>query len=226
MSSVASRDYYSKRAGMFAEYVRRFVPYYDVMVDKIIGLLQVEWPRRILDIGSGAGNIDLRILDTVPVSRIDCVEASTEMVKVSMATIGRNIDRAEIIHKNVMDFNPEGRYDAILSNLVLHNLTKEQKAMLLRMIRNWLVDGGLFIWGDLMKHESRDVSRMMALKRFRQAVRLGADKKMAEETLEREAEQDYPLTEEEMTSMAEDAGFGSVFVAWKRGSFAILAMRK
>ncbi len=217
------------RAGLFLEDVKRFVPDYDSMAQKMIALLQTEWPKRILDIGSGAGNIDMMILDNVPASRIDCVEMSKDMVKASISTLGRHLDRAEIIHKDVADFNPEGKYDAIISNLVFHNMSIGEKARLLGRIRGWLAPHGIFIWGDMIrlgqKEKEKNAQKKTCAQRLGSAIRRGKDKKPSE-TISKGAENDYPLTEEETSKLADEAGFSEFFLEWKRGGFAIFSMRK
>jgi len=225
------RRHQDKRPDKFIEGIKNFAPDYDEMAEKIIALLQAEWPRRILDIGSGAGNIDMMILDLVPVSKIDCVEASRDMVNVSVSTLGRHLDRAEIIHKDVMDFNPEGSYEAIISNLVIHSMTMEEKAKLLGRIHEWLVPNGLFVWGDLIKKEQKDVKDEQKKHlniRLPSALRRGANRELANEKSGKETEdaQDHPLTMEETMKLCTEAGFSGAFAAWKRGSFAVFSMRK
>ena len=219
-------EHYGKRACVFLKEVKSFVPDYDEMVGKIIALLQKEWPKRILDIGSGAGNIDMLILDLVPASEIDCVETSKEMANVSVSTLGRHLDRAEIIHKDVMDFNPEGKYDAIISNLVLHNMAVEEKARLLGRIRGWLAPHGIFIWSDMTRHEKKEAKKGPCMQRLGIAMRHGAGKRPAEAAIMKGAEHDYPLTEEETSKLADEAGFAGFFLEWKRGGFAIFSMRR
>jgi|GEM_PF-1533032 len=230
------QDKQDKKPETFLEDIRKFAPDYNEMADRIIALLQAEWPRRVLDIGSGAGNIDMMILDIVPASRIDCVEASRDMIKVSVSTLGRHLDRATLIHRDVMDFNPEGRYDAIMSNLVLHGMTREEKARLLARIHGWLADGGLFVWGDLIRQEQKEPAKEAWKKRlniklpsvFRRGAGGGAEKKTEEKTPQTETKtaQDYPLTEEETIRLCSEAGFSGAFAAWKRGNFAVFSMRK
>ncbi len=91
------------------------------MLEAIIALLETELPKEILDIGSGVGNVDMLILDNTPASRIDCVEFSPDMARASVSSLSRYMDRAKVIMKDVMDFNPGQKYDAVLSNLVLRN---------------------------------------------------------------------------------------------------------
>jgi len=244
------RRHQDKRPDKFIEGIKNFAPDYDEMLrtssasepkrdmpdseavsgmaEKIIALLQAEWPRRILDIGSGAGNIDMMILDLVPVSKIDCVEASPEMVRVSVSTLGRHLDRAEIIHKDVMDFNPEGSYEAIMSNLALHSMTMEEKAKLLGRIHGWLVPSGLFVWGDLIRQEKTEPHRETYAQRLGHAFRHSPGSAAAEENPGKETEdaQDHPLTMEETMKLCTEAGFSGAFAAWKRGSFAVFSMRK
>ncbi len=123
-------------------------------------------PERILDIGCGAGNNTLRLLQAAGRDTVDCdlndlsapmLERATE--RVSAATRGqvtpvRGDFRAAPL--------PEGRYDIILAAAVLHHLRDEADwAAAFTRIYRLLRPGGSVWITDLVTHEDPRVQALM-----------------------------------------------------------------
>ncbi|MBJ6727790.1 class I SAM-dependent methyltransferase [Geomesophilobacter sediminis] len=120
--------------------------------------------RRMLDIGCGAGNNTLKLLEYVPGLECDLVDLSLPMLeraqaRVAAATSGR-------VRTFQGDFRalelPDGTYDVILAAAVLHHLRDDRdwEAAFAKIFR-MTAPGGSFWITDLVAHETAAVQEMM-----------------------------------------------------------------
>ena len=120
--------------------------------------------RRVLDIGCGAGNNTLKLLQFT--SPFDC-----DLIDLSMPMLERAHDRITPANSGETrifqgDFRsvelPEERYDVILAAAVLHHLRDDQDwEMAFRKIYALTAPGGSIWITDLVSHETGQVHGMM-----------------------------------------------------------------
>ncbi|HDD46560.1 MAG TPA: class I SAM-dependent methyltransferase [Candidatus Aenigmarchaeota archaeon] len=237
MKNRIAQEFYGSIAERYLVEVRRFVPRYDEMVEQITDLLEMNFANfaredlqeiKMLDIGSGVGNVEVCILQKLPNSHITCIDASPEMVKAfesNLAKYNSYEGRVIIVNQDILTFEPEEQYDAILSNLVLHNIPYKEKEGLVRKIRDWLTLDGIFVWGDLIRYKNRDIQNYFVNYRLNFALEKGAQEEFARESFEKEEKYDWPLTIEETLSLAKRAGFQADNV-WVHDTFAIFYMKR
>ncbi len=205
---------------------RRFIPRYDEIAEEVTDLLQLYSPAEILDIGSGIGNIEGIIFSKLPKSRVTCVEASPDMAQTSRLNLSQYGDRANIINMSILDFVPEQQYDAILSNIALHNVPYDRKEGLIGSVRDWLNPEGVFVWSDLIKYANEQIQGRVIGDRLRFAMERGASEEFARENFEKEGKHDYPLTTDETLELLRKVGFERPENVWLHGAFEIFYARK
>ncbi len=120
--------------------------------------------RNVLDIGCGAGNNTLKLLQYV--APIDC-----DLVDLSQPMLDRACQRIASVNSGRIrsfkgDFRtlelPQGRYDVILAAAVLHHLRDDQDwQTVFRKIYKLTAPGGSVWITDLVAHENRQVQAMM-----------------------------------------------------------------
>lgn len=218
-------DYYAALSDGYAEKIRQLVPRYDEMLDCIVELLALCSPCRLLDIGAGVGNLAAILSERLPNCRITALESSAEMVAAARSALGDVGDRIAILQRDVLDFTPETRFDAIYSNLVLHNLTAGDKARLLGRLRDWLDPDGAFIWGDLIRHPDHRVQDHFVEYRRAFAQAAGCPADLVRENFRKETCDDHPLTVEGTLELARASGFERRSVVWAHDTFAIFQLR-
>lgn len=207
---------------------RRFIPAYDVIIGMATDLLKSNLSQRVLDIGSGVGNVEEIILKKSPNAQIICVETSPEMARASRERLASYGDQIKILNMDILDYKPEQGFDAALSNIALHNIPYDKKEGLIRNIRDWLNPGGLFVWSDLIKYNNDEVQKRVTEQRLRFAMANGATEEFARENFEKEGKHDYPLTMEETWALLEKVRFGDEFSVGgiRQGAFALFRANK
>ena len=85
--------------------------------------------RHVLDVGCGAGNYTLKLLERLPNLDVTVIDLSQPMLerakeRVSQATSGR----IKTIHGDIREVNlPEGQFDIVLAASVLHHLRADEE---------------------------------------------------------------------------------------------------
>ena len=225
MKPVA-HEFYDKLAGeSYLSRVRILVPKYDEMTQLIIDLIRRKSPSYLLDIGPGIGHLDRLVLTALPETQITAVEASKEMHQVCQRTLDLHYGRIRLLHQDIVEFEPNEKYDAIFSNLVLHNVPYDEKKALLKKLRRWLRPGGIFIWGDMIRFEDSEVQEYFVQIRLGIALEHGVTKELIHQNFEKERHHDYPLTIKETFQLGQEAGFSAVESIWVHDTFSIFLMR-
>ncbi len=120
--------------------------------------------RRVLDIGCGAGNNTLKLLQSAPAFDCDLVDLSGPMLERAYERISRvSSRRVRMIQGDFRSVDlPEDAYDVILAAAVLHHLRDDRdwEDAFHKMYR--LTSPGGSVWiTDLVSHESIAVHEMM-----------------------------------------------------------------
>jgi tRNA (cmo5U34)-methyltransferase len=216
--------YYTKLHEDYANKIRKLVPKYDEMVESILDLLELYSPRAVLDIGCGIGNVTELVLERIPGVRVTAVEACADMAAEARRRLAKQGDRVEILQTDIVDFVPASRFDAIISNLVLHNIPFGEKRGLLRRLKDWLEPGGCFIWGEMILHLNERVQTHFVDYRNRFALSSGCSADLVEWNVRKEAEDDYPLTVEQTLEECRGAGFSLPAIVWAHDVFAVFLL--
>ncbi|AKP51455.1 class I SAM-dependent methyltransferase [Cyclobacterium amurskyense] len=120
--------------------------------------------ENLLDIGCGAGNLSLKVLQHFPQMNSDLLDLSQPMLtkakdRVSWATTGKvNTIQADLRDAKL----EEGKYDIIIAAAVLHHLRDEQDwENAFTKIFKLLAPGGSLWISDLVKHDNPEIQKMM-----------------------------------------------------------------
>ncbi|NIN70825.1 MAG: methyltransferase domain-containing protein [Gemmatimonadetes bacterium] len=221
-----ARAYYADLKTGYSVKIRQLVPKYDEMVEYIVQLLHLHAPRRVLDIGAGIGNVTAAVLESIPAARVTALEVSDEMFREARANLEPAADRVRLVHRDIVDFEPQERYDAVFTNLVLHNLAPDDRGRVLEKLHDWLEPSGTFIWGDYVRHPDERVQEYLIEYRKMFARAAGCPEELVQQNFEKEASDDHPLTIEETLNEGRAAGFSQAFPVWAHDMFAICCLRK
>jgi cyclopropane fatty-acyl-phospholipid synthase-like methyltransferase len=114
----------------------------------------------ILDLGCGPGDIVLRMARAYPGCRVDGLDGSAAMLSFAEDALGGSglADRVRFVQGLVPGADlPERRYDAIISNSLLHHLHRPK--VLWEAIRDLGASGAPVLVMDLMRPRTREQAR-------------------------------------------------------------------
>ncbi|MDQ3673869.1 MAG: class I SAM-dependent methyltransferase, partial [Gemmatimonadota bacterium] len=142
-------------ADSYDSLIRRSVPRYDEMIERLVVYLPRE-PRRALELGCGTGNLSLRLVASLPGTALTLVDGSAEMIAVTRSRIdqpkaGERI-RPELITVRFEDLTlPPRSFDLVVSSISLHHVA--DKYSLYERIHQFLRPGGRFCFTDQIRGE-------------------------------------------------------------------------
>jgi tRNA (cmo5U34)-methyltransferase len=178
--------------------------------------------RRLLDVGCGAGNYSLKLLQHLPGLEVTLLDLSRPMldralVRVSAATPGN----VSAVQSDLRAFDPgRERFDIILAAAVLHHLRAEAEwqAVFARFFAALRPGGGLWI-ADLVAHDSPAVQALMWA-RYGEYLAAQQDAAYRDRVFAYVEKEDTPRSLVFQLDALRAAGFARVEVLHKNGPFA------
>lgn len=137
-----------------------------LVLDLIAGAAAAATPHAadLLDIGCGAGNYTLRLLQELPDLRADLVDLSRPMLDRASERVGSVARHAPTtIQGDVRDLDlGEDRYDLVVTGAALHHLrTEAEWEAVFASVYRALRPGGSFWLSDLITHDVEAVQALM-----------------------------------------------------------------
>lgn len=223
------QDFYRNIVDNYEVMVNRFVPGY---VNEIVPLVTDLISRHasggvILDLGCGTGNVDQKLIEKARPRLVDCVEVAGPMIQRAKEQLTHTSTEVKFHHMSATEYTTfSDTYDAVLSNLVIHNIPLREKQTLISKIYSQLKQGGLFVWTDLVTYDEPGVFDQHLENRKRIALDMGATEEFAEENFAKERDDDHVITLEVMKGMLETAGFNDIELEWEKHNAVVITARK
>lgn len=221
---IDAQTYFGSMAAEYDSLVRRAVPVYNALIDRLV-LYLPERATRILELGCGTGTLTTALARRYPESEITIVDGSEEMVEVAAARLGRSARLRRMPSAfEELELEPE-RYDLVTSCLSLHHVV--DLLSLFRGIHGALEPGGRLVFGDQMRgctdrHHALNWNRMVAF--WREPGHLGPEEI---DSLERHAEvHDHYVPVVRQVELLADAGFTELDVVWRSWMWGVVTGRR
>ncbi|MGA2914176.1 MAG: class I SAM-dependent methyltransferase [Methanoregula sp.] len=112
---------------------------------------------KMLDIGSGYGDVTADILTLKPNSHAFLMDFSDKMIRLSHDRFDKNPNVhiiKHILNEDILGAISERKFNSVVSCFALHHIEFEKRVGLYSSIREILKTDGLFVNGDLFKCES------------------------------------------------------------------------
>jgi tRNA (cmo5U34)-methyltransferase len=119
---------------------------------------------RVLDVGCGAGNFTLRLVERLQLSQIALVDLSRPMLERAVERLSAATQaQLTVLQGDVRDVPlPQGGFDVAVAGAVLHHLRGDDEwAAIFRKLHAALAPGGLLAVYDLVDHDSPGVREVM-----------------------------------------------------------------
>lgn len=137
-------QFFDELATDYAEAIRRCVPRYPEMLQRIFDYLPESLrPKRILELGCGTGNLSTVIAGRYPDATITAVDLSAKSIDCCRARIGSDQHEFMVADMRELEFE-DAQFDLVLSTISIHHLTSSEKRKLFAQCLSWLKPEGFF----------------------------------------------------------------------------------
>lgn len=181
-----------------------------------------------LDVGCGAGNWTLRLLERLPHLAVTMIDLSQPMLdRAKQRVIEAGATRATTLQRDVRECDfAEGSFDLIVAGAVLHHLRGDDEwDAVARLFHRWLRPGGAVFVYDMVSHEVGPIARQMTDRYADYLRQLGGDA-FVQKVFDYIEAEDSPRPVTFQLDRLRAAGFGEVDVLHKSGPFAAYVARK
>jgi SAM-dependent methyltransferase len=223
-------DYFGGVADRYDAVVRRVVPGYDEMTERLLDQVPAG-ARRVLELGCGTGQLAAALARREPGVELTLLDAAPEMLEATRARLaeaapGAAARAARFVQARFesMQLSP-GYYDVIVASLSLHHV--EDMGPLYDALAAALRPGGLLCLADQLR-PATPAQVEIAWARWLAFCRGpgGCSEADLERVVEHARTQDHDASLEEHFAMLARAGFICVDCVWRSGRFGVVtAMR-
>lgn len=223
MSAVPSTAsaYFGQMVESYDSLIRRAVPRYDEMTDRLVDHLPAHTPR-ILELGCGTGNLTLRLAERYPGATITTVDASPEMTAVTASRVPARTPALVAITVRFEDLSfAPASFDLIASCMSLHHV--RDKGALYRSIASWLAPGGWFAIADQMLGATPEIQARhwdLWLRFCREPGHCSKDE--IRSLTNHAAQHDHYTPLADHFAMLGTIGFGTLDCIWRNGMYTVI----
>jgi tRNA (cmo5U34)-methyltransferase len=178
--------------------------------------------KRLLDVGCGAGNFSLKMLEKVPNLDVMLVDLSAPMLerakqRVSAATKGKVVTVQSDIRELELG---AGSFDVLVAGAVLHHLRGDEdwRNVVTKLHRSLTPRGSFWIW-DMVEHDTQAIHAMM-MQRFGDHLTNLKDAAYRDEVFAYIQKEDTPRSLLYQVDLMRQAGFRTVEILHKNAVFA------
>lgn len=200
--------------------IRRWVPYYDQLIEEMVQPPSAQAPQDILDLGCGNGNAIALLLEKYPTADFTLVDAAEDMIE---ACRQRFEGQTNLIYAQKyfqeLSLLPDS-FDLVLAGLSFHHLQGEEKQKIFQEVYRWLRPGGVLSASDLYaskKHPDYQEEVLQVWEGL--AKEQGTTDPEWEALLEHHAQYDFPDSFEEQITWMKEAGFSEVKITFVKGNW-------
>jgi putative AdoMet-dependent methyltransferase len=123
----------------------------------VVQQAQITPTSRVLDLGSGTGNLSALIASCGELVSVDVSENMETIAKRKMRHLAnRRFIRADILEVFTQEL---GKFDSVISTYAVHHLTDQEKQQLFALIFDHLLPSGAAVFGDLMVQNDSEKER-------------------------------------------------------------------
>ena len=214
---------FDETAQQYDEGRRRLLPCYDDFYGMVMKLLA--YPKeahiQVLELGAGTGILSRMIADVFPNARLTMVDISWEMLALAKRRLGDD-PRFRYMHANIALIALPGEFDAVVSALVIHHLTDDEKHVLYGDIHKALAPDGIFINADQVRGPTAVLEQRYDDMWLADIRALGTSDEELVQVRKRMAE-DRPATLEVQLAWLREVGFRHVDCWYKHDRFAVFS---
>lgn len=160
MEHDTQRQKWNEYASVYDKRRTALMPGYAEMLRTVVEALPFSTSDsfRVLDVGTGTGNLPEAILAHFPNARLQGIDVSEGMLNITKARLERFGGRVKLERVDLEQCSLTGSWDAIVSSLAFHCLSPQRKSTFVQEVSQALVQGGVTIHADVLLLPSRYMS--------------------------------------------------------------------
>jgi trans-aconitate methyltransferase len=223
MPPTTAADYFGGMVASYDSLIRRAVPRYDEMTDRLLQHLPTR-ADRIVELGCGTGNLTLRLVQCFPGAHITTLDAAPEMTAVTLAR-ARSLPNPAHITALTTSFEdaafPGALFDLAVSCMSLHHVPGQ--AALYRRLHDWLAPGGVLAFADQLRGQTNRAQQAhwdLWLAFCREPGHCTPDEIRSLE--DHAAAHDHYVPLSEHFRLLTEAGFTDPDCAWRNGMYSVV----
>jgi|GEM_PF-43344 len=212
-------EFFDQMAEEYNSTIHRCFPRYNEMLDSVLRYLPVDLaPRRILDLGTGTGNLAIRVCKQYPDAQLHCVDLSPESLDVCRRQL-KSVAPTTSVHYQCADITKlafdEDEFDLIVSSIAIHHLASEDKRRLFADCRKWLRPGGVLCFADQFRGETEQLYQQHIDGWKELSFRAGTNQAEWDAWMEHQRDHDHHETLSDVTAWLGEADFSKVDTLWR-----------
>jgi tRNA (cmo5U34)-methyltransferase len=147
---VLSRQHFDLMADQYDELFVTHMHAYDITHEMILTMLPFsrQSALRILELGTGTGNLTHKVLERFPHSSVVGYDVSAEMLARARAKLAAAGARVQLHQGDISQVAFPGPFDAVLSAIAVHHVPPPAKPILFHRLAAALRPGGVLVLGD------------------------------------------------------------------------------
>jgi tRNA (cmo5U34)-methyltransferase len=221
----SASGYFGSMVGSYDSLIHRAVPRYDEMIARLLDYLPIS-ARCVLELGSGTGNLSLRLVESFPRAELTFVDGSAEMISVVRSRVEesalQSTSRITYVESRFEDLDfPAGSFDLVVSSISLHHV--DDKGRLYARVRSFLKPGGRFCFADQIRGEPES-NHKLNWERWLEFCRAPGNctPEEIDSLLQHAAAHDHYTTLTEHTALLGKAGFSEIDCVWRNWMWGIV----
>lgn len=226
-NTVLSRQHFDLMADQYDELFVTHMHAYDQTHEMILAMLPFAQQDevRVLELGTGTGNLMQKLLDRFPHSTAVGYDLSREMLARARAKLASYGGRVQLQQGDISQLSFPGPFDAVISAIAVHHVPPPDKPALFRRLYDALRPGGVLVLGDAFQAATPALAE-----RYRQLSKQALQHQGIVETPVYTAYRSRSSQPsggssthlQEYLLWMEEAGFGQVDCVWKYLSRAVV----
>src|SRR5262245_24592695 len=220
--ALTAAAYFGGMVESYDSLIRRAVPRYDEMTDRLMDSLPRAAPS-ILELGCGTGNLTLRLVERFSNASITTVDAAPEMTAITAHRAGKRVTTITERFEE-LDFKP-GAFNLVTSCMSLHHV--RDIGVLYRAIARWLTPDGAVRIADQVLGATDELQRLY-WDRWLEFCHLPGH--CTEEEIrsleDHAAAHDHYVPLAEHSRLLSAAGFARLDCVWRNWMYTVIAAEK
>ncbi|WP_227717237.1 class I SAM-dependent methyltransferase [Methanobacterium lacus] len=217
------KEHFEEEAKEFDDTIVKLIPMYSQMIDSMILTIpqEVSDEFKVLDLGTGTGNVSKAIKEKFKHASIDCIDIAEKMIEMAKIKLEGYTD----IHYYTGDFYEfefEEKYDVVVSSLALHHIkTDDEKKKFYHKIYHILKEGGIFINSDSVLGSNERMQKLNKEKWKEFMLNNVSEDEVEDKWVPQSKKEDYPAPITNHLKWLEEAGFKDLDIVWKYYGWAV-----